>query len=548
MPIGLSLGRFVTSRGHGVSLAASESAFLDLVCLESRSRFTSSLETSGHWAGRPIAANRPFFRCILTSTFFQAHSLSPTTGHRSAMFSWLASGPEPTATKVAAPVARSYDPLKGGKGASGFYTEEERPAGRFRRARGSSAVFYGSKAPPQGDGWPGAAEINELLRKSRSAIKDPDNKLPFRIVLGNEAADLDSIASAISYAFLLDQMPQDVPFCAIPVIAIPRQDLHLRTDVSWLLPDIGIDVNLLLFADEIDFPDLFKQNRLHLVLVDHNALSRPTKEQDLQNVIVEIIDHHKPEGLYPWVTKTTIASVGSCSTLVAEKISEGHPELFGNVALCRLLLGAIVTDTANFDPTAGRSDPRDEVMANLIISGAGSLGRTKFGELLQQKKFDQMSLTTAELLRRDYKQWALGPGTLPAATPKKGRNEVLNVGISAVGLPLAQLVGKDPNFLEEQRKFVGAQGLHVHVIMAMYTLPNSRKFKRELALLPGTDNLAAGVSSLAFFLQNEKHSLELKPISVKGLPSSARLFSQGKVLASRKEIQPLLAAFFNHGG
>ena len=92
--------------------------------------------------------------------------------------------------------------------------------------------------------------------------------------------------------------------------------------------------------------------------------------------------------------------VGSCSTLVAERISEEGAETLGNRVLSRLLLGAILLDTANFDPQLGRTLPADQTMGALLAGGAGVLGCTAFARLLQEKKADQSHLTTEELLRR----------------------------------------------------------------------------------------------------------------------------------------------------
>ena len=92
--------------------------------------------------------------------------------------------------------------------------------------------------------------------------------------------------------------------------------------------------------------------------------------------------------------------MGSCSTLVADRISEEAAEALGNRVLCRLLLGAILLDTANFDPQLGRTLPADQTMGALLAGGAGVLGCTAFARLLQEKKADQAHLTTEELLRR----------------------------------------------------------------------------------------------------------------------------------------------------
>ena len=65
-------------------------------------------------------------------------------------------------------------------------------------------------------------------------------------------ADLDSIASAIAFAYLQSQVAPDRESTAyLPLVNIPRADLKLRTDCLWLLTDCGLDIDALAFADEV---------------------------------------------------------------------------------------------------------------------------------------------------------------------------------------------------------------------------------------------------------------------------------------------------------
>lgn len=410
---------------------------------------------------------------------------------------------------------------------------EEEARKRLRNAAGSAAAFYSPAIYLEGRGgegggeaekeWEGAAEINAFLKEGRRRLADPQDTCAVCVVLGNETADMDCTAGAIAYAFALERRKAgEASIVHVAVAAIPRKDFHLRTDSAWLLPNTGIDVAAMLFADEVDLPDLHTNSRLQLVLVGRNIL--PPVYQSLQNTVVEVIDDHE---------------AGNCSTLVAEKISETESELLGNRAICRLLLAAIISDAANVDRSSNPGlDVRDETMAGLLVSGAGAQGRKRFAETLRDKKYDQLELSTEELLRSDYKQWQMGPGSV---APK---GEVVNIGISVVGLSLAEMAGKDPSFKETAKAFAKGHGLHALVIMAIYLTP-TKKFKRELALLSDTPSLVTG---LGYFLQNEKQGLKLRPIVIRGLPSSAKTFSQGTLTVSRKEVQPLLATFFNKGG
>jgi exopolyphosphatase len=74
---------------------------------------------------------------------------------------------------------------------------------------------------------------------------------------------------------------------------------------------MGLSVETLLFIDEVDLDELFSRGRLEMVLVDHNRLAR--SQEHLSRSIVDIVDHHEPEDLYPWVEDRLIEQVsGKC--------------------------------------------------------------------------------------------------------------------------------------------------------------------------------------------------------------------------------------------
>ena len=105
---------------------------------------------------------------------------------------------------------------------------------------------------------PDVDALNAFLRASRAALADPNASVT--LVMGNEAADLDSMACAVSFAYAAANGSgvgvrvgsESVSFVA--VIAVPREDFALRTDAAWLFRDVGVDVSALVFADEVDPP------------------------------------------------------------------------------------------------------------------------------------------------------------------------------------------------------------------------------------------------------------------------------------------------------
>jgi inorganic pyrophosphatase/exopolyphosphatase len=71
-----------------------------------------------------------------------------------------------------------------------------------------------------------------------------------RIVIGNEACDLDSTVSALVYAYLLhNEMSAETRevMAVIPLLNILKKELPLRTEVTYYLRRNGIPLDHLVF-------------------------------------------------------------------------------------------------------------------------------------------------------------------------------------------------------------------------------------------------------------------------------------------------------------
>lgn len=80
------------------------------------------------------------------------------------------------------------------------------------------------------------------------------------------------------------------------------------------------------------------------------------KELTLFFINISFQDHHKDMWPSNLKVKKAIELVGSCSTLVAEKLL---PLEILDSQMAHLLLGTILLDTINLDPRAGRSTHKD---------------------------------------------------------------------------------------------------------------------------------------------------------------------------------------------
>ena len=71
-----------------------------------------------------------------------------------------------------------------------------------------------------------------------------------------------------------------------------------------------------------------------------------------------VSDHHRDEWIGKDTIKKTIEPVGSCATLVTEKLLQTCPSLLDK-QVATLLLATIALDSVNLDPRAGRATEKD---------------------------------------------------------------------------------------------------------------------------------------------------------------------------------------------
>eukprot|EP01126_Amoeba_proteus_P058615 TRINITY_DN7580_c0_g1_i6.p1 TRINITY_DN7580_c0_g1~~TRINITY_DN7580_c0_g1_i6.p1 ORF type:complete len:131 (-),score=23.10 TRINITY_DN7580_c0_g1_i6:312-704(-) len=104
--------------------------------------------------------------------------------------------------------------------------------------------------------------------------------------MGNQACDLDSIVSALTFSYL-QSLSHPTKF--YPLVPILRREVKLRTEVTFLFKKVGIDLTDLICLE--DFQAATFSNPLSFTLVDHNSLSSTFSSYDSN--VVEIIDHHE---------------------------------------------------------------------------------------------------------------------------------------------------------------------------------------------------------------------------------------------------------------
>nr|CAB3265204.1 protein prune homolog [Phallusia mammillata] len=248
-------------------------------------------------------------------------------------------------------------------------------------------------------------EVNQYLLKTNDSYRALKNagieKEYVHLVIGNESGDLDSFVSALTLAWFKHKVGKESSVY-IPVMNICRKDLKLRTEISFMVAKIGINVDSLLFQNEVDWDFLtsFKQN-FKVTLVDHNSL--PRKLSFLEPHVVEIVDHH------PVVTEIrpnisqNIKTIGSCSTLIAMETVKNVESAMIPDEIKLMLLSAILIDTCNFDPNVGKTTPEDVEVFEKLKAGKNADEVTEYYNQLNNAKFDVEGLTTTDIMLKDPK-------------------------------------------------------------------------------------------------------------------------------------------------
>ena len=345
------------------------------------------------------------------------------------------------------------------------------------------------------------------------------------VCVGTEACDLDSIACSVLLAHYIRCTHAGT--LSLPVLQCSRVELPLRTDAYWLLKEVELDTDALLFAEDVPVDRLLEAGSLSVSLVD---LASPRGwVAPLADHVSEVIDHHRPMGEEKEMkgVARTVEMVGSCSTLVAEKLltDSSYPL---EAPAATLLLAAILIDTGDLAETEGRATEKDREMA-ARLEPLSSIPRATLFQKLSSARFDVSRLSTAELLGRDYKEVQLGRYTL---------------GFSSITCLASDLFMR-PDVAEQLEGFSSSHRLHALILVAVAISPEGVK-RRQIALYqPQDPPLTSGSGSeladaLASVLEADE---ELKCERVNDTPHHWPLLEQHNTTLTRKHILPCIASF-----
>ncbi|OQR72019.1 protein prune-like [Tropilaelaps mercedesae] len=345
------------------------------------------------------------------------------------------------------------------------------------------------------------------------------------VVIGNEACDLDSAVCAIVTGYLLASKSERL---VVPMMNIPRSDYPLKTEVQYVFNKSNITEDLLFFLDDLSLSDLHQAKRLKLTLVDHNVVAKCL--EPVNDAVVHVVDHHKWEGSFSSPVEKTVEMVGSCATLVGEKLLAEHREL-ADQTITKLLISTIVTDTVNFSESAKKTTPKDlKVFKELLALLPDAEWSNEFEEIKQAKE-NVSRMAVCNLLRKDLKVVST--------------NE-LTVAISSVPVSLRSLIAMstfqiDLDLFRQQQQ---ANAVVVMTITSKAEIGGCNKVERGMVIYVETESLRnALLDYLKKFKQPSLELQELYPCPFVNQHPTMHFYIQNNVAASRKVVLPAIRTF-----
>ncbi|GEQ67764.1 hypothetical protein JCM33374_g1429 [Metschnikowia sp. JCM 33374] len=374
----------------------------------------------------------------------------------------------------------------------------------------------------------------------------PRNSKLLRFVTGNQSADMDSVVSAITYAYFYHKCyPKEEPL--LPLVNISREEFRLRKDIVLLLGKHDICSSRIFFLDDVrSLNTQFPTADLDVVLVDHCNLQGEllTELYEQKRLRVSgIVDHHADEGVFLDASPRIIHSNGSCSALVFNYWAGKIGPIEDKDAI-QLLLGPLLIDTSNMQQKVEAGDREAYAQYTKVLAGSGGVLQTSesgsspftalFSELKTAKK-DLDGFSLFDILRKDYKQFKFVSKS----------NGAVSVGFSSIGKPLSWVLSKFPvsEVLESLKNMSETFHLDVVIITSSFTQKDTGIYTREFCFSThkaGLEQLASFADDLQLaegFYKEKKVAQALAQINNSVI---FKVYNQQNTAASRKQVVPVI--------
>lgn len=207
-------------------------------------------------------------------------------------------------------------------------------------------------------------------------------------VIGHKSPDLDSVASAIAFAYFKNETEGVDMY-------VPAMAGNVNKETDYLLKKLNFDKPQIL--------ENIKNEKLYLV--DHNEFSQMATGGE-QADIVGILDHHKLDFKYSEPIRVEIQPWGACCSIIADKFFRRDMEPSKDLAM--LMLGAILIDTViTKSPTCTEVD---KIIIEKLADIAEVEDWRELGMNLFKIRSSVKELGDLEIIKSDYKDFEMKAG------------------------------------------------------------------------------------------------------------------------------------------
>ena len=206
------------------------------------------------------------------------------------------------------------------------------------------------------------------------------------LVFGHKNPDTDTITSALVYAYLKQQIGEDVEAVRLG---------ELNNETKFALEKFGFEAPRLIGN--------VKEETEKVILVDHNEFQQSADGiEEVQ--ITEVIDHHRIANFQTADPLYFRAEPVGCTATILNKLFKEHGvEVPANIA--GLMLSAIVSDTLLFkSPTCTEQD----VKAGAELAEIAGVDAAEYGLAMLKAGADLSDKSLEDLLSLDAKGFELG--------------------------------------------------------------------------------------------------------------------------------------------
>lgn len=281
-------------------------------------------------------------------------------------------------------------------------------------------------------------------------------------IIGHKSPDLDSVAAAISYARLKNQLENVDKF--VPAVAG-----ELNKETAYALEKFG-------FAK----PELLANAAgSTLILVDHNEASQCV-EGSAEAKIVEILDHHKFNLATSEPITITVKPWGASNTII-KKMFDWKGQAI-DAQLAGLMLAAILVDTViTKSPTCTETD---KLVIEELAAAAGIADWTSFGMEIFKVRSNVKELPPMDIIKSDFKDWDFKAGKFGV-----GQVETADLG---------EFADLEDGIMAELARLKEEGGYHTAMLFITDIIQEGSKF------LIASDDAGALEAAFAIKLENDK--------------------------------------------